>query len=102
MAYKMIRVNKAENTLQYCYILMTLFFSHFSTFFWKVMLMPAIYASTTRGLGLLTPLKEQLLDYRSTINLAGYSRLLPRYRFTSIKYSMLVTHYIPYCLPLRN
>lgn len=95
-------MDKPENTVYNCYILMTLFVSHFSTSFWEVMLMPAIYIPTTRDVGLLTPLKEQLLDYHSTINLAGYSRLLPRYRFISIKYMMLVTPHIPYCLPLRD
>ena len=73
MAYKMIRVNKAENTLQYCYILMTLCFSHFSTIFWIVALMPAIHSHTTMTIGLLAPLREHLLNYHSTTNLAGYS-----------------------------
>ena len=44
-------------------------------------------------LGLLTPLKERLLDYHATINLAGCSRLLPRSSFASIKYAVLV-HYV--------
>ena len=90
-----------ENTTPNCYSLMTLFVSHFSTSFWEVLLMPAIYIPTTRNTGLLTPSKEQLLDYHSTINLAGYSRLLRLYRFVSIKYQMLVTPDIPHCLPLR-
>ena len=95
------KFEEPENTTPHCYILMTLLFSHFSTFFWKVMLTPAIYIPTTRNIGLLTPLKEQLLDYHSTINLAGCSKLLHFYRFVSIKYKMLVTPYIPHCLPLR-
>jgi len=77
---------------------MTLFFSHFSTSFWEVPLMPAIRHPSTRAPGLLTPLQKQLLDYHSTINLAGCSRLLHPYRFISIKYKMLVTPYIPHCL----
>ena len=52
---------------------MTLWFSHFSTTFWVVTLIPAIYNHTTMIIGLLTPLKERLLDYHSTTNLAGYS-----------------------------
>ena len=54
--------------------------------------MPAICFHTTMKSGLLTPLKERLLDYHSTINLAGCSRLLPRYSFASIKCIVLV-HY---------
>ena len=77
---------------------MTLFFSHFSTSFWEVTLMPAIRHPSTRVPGLLTPLKKQLLDYHSTINLAGCSRLLRLYRFVSIKHKMLVTPYVPHCL----
>ena len=92
---------KPENTVSKCYILMTLCVSHFSTSFWEVMLVPAIYVPTTRNTGLLTPLREQLLDYHSTINLAGCSELLHSYRFVSIKYEMLVTLHIPDCLPLR-
>ena len=90
---------KPENTASNCYILMTLLFSHFSTSFWEVMLMPAIYIPTTRNIGLLTPLREHVLDYHSTTNLAGYSRLLHLYSFISIKHKMLVTSYVPYCLP---
>jgi hypothetical protein len=85
-----------------CYILTTLLFSCFSTSFWEVMLMPAIHNHTTMIIGLLTPLKEQLLDYHSTINLAGCSKLLRFYRFVSIKYKMLVTLYTPHCLSLRD
>ena len=77
---------------------MTLCFNHFSTSFWEVPLMPAICRPSTRTPGLLTPLQKQLLDYHSTINLAGCSRLLHPYRFISIKYKMLVTPYIPHCL----
>ena len=77
---------------------MTLFVNHFSTSFWEVPLMPAICRPSTRAPGLLTPLQKQLLDYHSTINLAGCSRLLHPYRFISIKYKMLVTPYIPHCL----
>ena len=70
---------------------MTLLFSHFSTIFWIVVLMPAIYSHTTMTIGLLTPLREHLLDYHSTTNLAGYSQLLHCYSFVSIKTKMLVT-----------
>ena len=76
---------------------MTLWFSHFSTSFWEVTLMPAIYNHTTMVKGLLSPLKERLLDYRSTINLADCSRQLLRSRFAPIKYKMLVTPCIPHC-----
>ena len=78
---------------------MTLLVNHFSTSFWEVLLMPAIRHPSTRAPGLLTPLQKQLLDYHSTINLAGCSRLLHLYRFVSIKYQMLVTPDIPDCLP---
>ena len=81
-----------------CYGLMTLFFNHVSTSFWEVPLMPAICDHSTMALGLRTPLQKQLLDYHSTINLAGCSRLLHLYRFVSIKYQMLVTLDIPHCL----
>ena len=70
---------------------MTLCFSHFSTTFWVVALMPAIHSHTTMTIGLLAPLREHLLDYHSTTNLAGYSRLLHHYSFVSIKTKMLVT-----------
>lgn len=69
---------------------MTLFVSHFSTTFWIVSLMPAIHISTTRDIGLLTPLREQLLDYHATTNLAGSSRLLPLYSLVSIKHYVVV------------
>ena len=94
----MIRNTRVENILDKRYGLMTLFFNHFSTSFWEVPLMPAIRHPSTRAPGLLTPLQKQLLDYHSTINLAGCSRLLHPYRFISIKYKMLVTPYIPHCL----
>lgn len=77
---------------------MTLLISHFSTSFWEVLLMPAIRHPSTRAPGLRSPLKKQLLDYHSTINLAGCSKLLRSYRFVSIKYQMLVTPDIPHCL----
>ena len=77
---------------------MTVLISHFSTSFWEVSLMPAIRHPSTRAPGLRSPLRKQLLDYHSTINLAGCSRLLHPYRFISIKYKMLVTPYIPHCL----
>ena len=78
---------------------MALLVSHFSTSFWEVPLMPAIRHPSTRAPGLRSPLQKQLLDYHSTINLAGCSRLLRLYRFVSIKYQMLVTPDIPDCLP---
>ena len=86
-----------ENISTIGYDLETLLFSLFSTIFWIVPLMPAICSHTTMAPGLLTPLKERLLDYHATINLAGCSRLLPRSSFASIKYQMLVTPDIPYC-----
>ena len=52
---------------------MTLCFSHFSTFFWKVVLMPAIHFHTTMKIGLLAPSKEHLLYYLLPIYLAGSS-----------------------------
>ena len=85
-----------------CYSLMTLLINHFSTSFWEVLLMPAICHYSTIVPGLLTPLQKQLLDYHSTINLAGCSRLLHLYRFVSIKCTVLVTLYTPHCLPLRT
>ena len=73
-------------------------FECFSTTFWVVPLMPAICFHTTMKSGLLAPLKERLLDYHSTINLAGCSRLLPRYSFASIKCIVLVHYTSPIAL----
>ena len=77
---------------------MALCINHFSTSFWEVTLMPAICYPSTRAPGLLMPLQKQLLDYHSTINLAGCSKLLHSYRFISIKHRMLVTPCVPHCL----
>ena len=83
---------------------MTLCFSHFSTPFWEVLLMPAIRSHTTMTTGLLRPLKERLLDYQFTTNLASYSRLRPRYSFNSIKPKVLVHFKLPiaYTRELRH
>ena len=91
-----------ENTEFRCQVLTALCVSHFSTSFWEVTLMPAISIHSTMNRGLLAPLKDRVLDYHATTNLAGCSRLLHRYSLVSIKYKMLVALYIPLCLPQRT
>ena len=82
--------------------LMTLCFSHFIHLLLVSSAHACLFTTPAQGSGsALFTLNEHLLDYLSTTNLAGCSWLLRQYSFNSIKYIMLVTLYIPHCLPLR-
>lgn len=98
-SWNRVRIDKIQEHLriQYpnCYDLKTLWFSLFSTTFWVVSLMPAIFSHSTMVEGWLSPLNECVLDSRFPIGLAGRSRKLLRYWFAPIKWCLLAAFTTP-------